>query len=900
MRRGIAGRQDKKPERCPRPWPLCLAVMRYATLFALPVLLCLSVCAPAADEAPGLEYFLPIATSDYDPAVPTPEQALGWRFGEWHLQHHELVAYLRRLAEHSDRIELEEYARSQGRRPLLCLKITAPANQARLEEIRKAHIARTQAPQAADLPAGAPVVVWMGYGVHGNEPSASNAAVLLAYHLAAARDAATCELLENSVILLDPCLNPDGYERFADWTNSHRGRQPSGHRADREHQEGWPNGRSNYYWFDLNRDWLPAVHPESQGRLRLFHDWQPNLVTDYHEMGNVNRTYFFQPGIAKMVHPLTPEQNQSLTERMAREHARALDAIGSLYYSGESYDDYYIGKGSTYPDVNGSVGVLFEQASSRGHHQDTEHGRLTFAFTIRNQLATSLSSLRSALALRPELLAYQREFYREALAEAAASKVRAHLFTAPGDPARLQAFQELLTRHRIQSHRPADDVRAEGRAFRAAESLVVPVHQRQFRLLQAIFEKRTEFASSNFYDVSAWHLPSAFGLVGAELLEVPAAAAQPEIRSDGSLNGADPAYAYVFSWESRHAPRALFRLLEAKVRCWAATRRFTTAGEPRLTWPQGSIVVPVGVQELLGAAELRELMQGIAREDGLQVQALATGYHGGVPDLGSPSFRPVRLEGVLLVTGPGVTSTLAGEVWHQFDQVWQTPLVMAEATQLNNTLLADFSAVILAGASFNALSTGARSALQGWVERGGSLIALGSATGSLAAQDWCKVELAKAAPDAVAKDRPTQQALPYDEADERRTARELNGVIVEAVFDRTHPLAWGLGDRPRLQLMRDGTTFLKPASSAYLNPLQYTAEPLVSGSASKANLAALQGTTPLQVRVVGGGRVVLFTDNPVFRGHWLGTEKLLANALFFGGWVSANGGGSGGEDEDGD
>jgi hypothetical protein len=869
--------------------------MRSIFLLILFVLSGLSVRAGAADATPGLEYFLPTATADYDPAVPTPEQALGWRFGEWHLHHHELVSYLQRLAELSDRIEIEEYARSHGRRPLLYLKITAPANHTRLEEIRKAHVARVESPQTAEIPDNAPGIVWMGYGIHGNEPSASQAAVLLAYHLAAARDAATRELLERTVILLDPCLNPDGFERFAAWTNSHRGLRPSGHRADREHQESWPNGRSNYYWFDLNRDWLPAVHPESQGRLRLFHDWLPNIVTDYHEMGNNNRTYFFQPGIPTMVHPQVPEQNQVFTRKMAEEHARALDAIGSLYYSGESFDDFYVGKGSTYPDFHGSVGILFEQAGTRGHHQDTEHGRLTFAFTIRNHVATSLSSLRSAVALRPDLLAFQRDFYRDVRAEAAASKVQAHIFTAPGDPARLQAFQELLGRHRIQSHRPAKDVEVDGRRFPASESLVVPLQQRQFRLLQVMFEKRTEFASSNFYDVSAWHMPSAYGLVGAELPQVPAAAKEAGIVSAGALAGADPAYAYVFSWESRLAPRALFRLLEAKVRCWAATRRFTTGGDAAQSWPHGSIVVPVGVQESLSATELRSLMQDIAREDGLRVQALATGYHGGVPDLGSPSFRPVRLEGVLLVTGPGVSSTLAGDVWYQFDQVWQTPLVMAEAMQISESLLTGFSSVILAGASFSSLPEGARQALKGWVERGGNLIALGSATGSLAAQEWCKVDLAKASADVVAKDRPIQHVLPYDQASERRTARELNGVIVEAVFDPTHPLAWGLGDRPHIQLMRDGTTFLKPASSSYLNPLQYTDKPLVAGSASRANLAALRGTTPLQVRVVGRGRVILFTDNPVFRGHWLGTEKLLANALFFGSWVSSSGGGIGGE-----
>jgi len=866
--------------------------MRASVIPAL-VTLCLFSCGTRAaePEAPGLDYFLPVAKADYDPAVPVPKQALGFEVGEWHLHHHELVDYLRQIAAASDRVTLKEYARSHGRRPLVYLAITAPENHARLEEIRKAHVARVESPEKEHEIQNAPIVVWMGYGVHGNEPSASNASVLLAYHLAAARDMRTLDLLKHAVVLLEPCLNPDGFERFADWTNSHRGRHPSGHRADREHQEGWPSGRSNYYWFDLNRDWLPAVHPESQGRLKLFHEWQPNIVTDYHEMGNVNRSYFFQPGIAKMVHPLTPEKNQALTRKMAQEHAKALDAIGSLYYTGESYDDFYIGKGSTYPDVNGSVGVLFEQASSRGHHQDTTHGRLTFAFTIRNQLTTSLSTLRSAQALRAEFLGYQQEFFRSALKEAEAEATMAHLFHVPADVARLEAFQTLLKRHQIECHLPAEDVVAAGRTYPARTTLIVPVRQRQHRLIKAMFETRTEFASSNFYDVSAWHLPSAFGLTHAELEAVPAAAAKPDAKAAGSLSGPEKAYAYVFSWEPRHAPRALFRLLEAKTRCWAATRPFTTtSGGRKTTWKQGSIVVPVGVQDDIAPEALRGLMQLIAREDGLVVRALDTGFHEGVPDLGSPSFQPMKNDGVLLVTGPGVTSTTAGEVWHQFDQVWQTPLVMAEASQLTPALLREFSTVILAGASFSSFPSGARTAVQSWVSSGGSLIGIGSAAASLAGQEWCKVELAKAASESPPKGVPTQESLPYEEAGERRTAKELNGVIVEAVYDRTHPLAFGLGGRSRIQLMRDGTTFLKPASSPYLNPLQYTDAPLVSGSASKANLDAMKGTTPVQVRVVGSGRVILFTDNPIFRGHWLGTEKLLANALFFGPLVKSTGG----------
>lgn len=860
--------------------------------FAYLLLLTLSAVACAAD-VPGLDYYLPKeAIAKADPAIPTPKQALGSEFATWHLHHHELIDYLKQIDAQSDRVTLTEYARSHGRRPLVYLAITAPENHAQLETIRQAHVARVTAPEKESDLTNAPIVVWMGYGIHGNEPSATHAGALLAYHLAAARDTATTDFLKKAVVILDPCLNPDGFERFSAWTNSHRGQHPSAHRSDREHQEGWPNGRSNYYWFDLNRDWLPAVHPESQGRLKLFHDWQPNIVTDYHEMGNVNRSYFFQPGIAKMVNPLTPAANQVLTEKMAQEHAKALDAIGSLYYTGESYDDYYIGKGSTYPDVNGSVGVLFEQASSRGFHTSTEHGLLTFPFTIRNQFVTSLSTLRAAHRLRTEFLAYQQGFYRDALKDATASKTQAFVFSAPGDPARLSAFQSLLTRHQIQSHRPAEDVAVGGKTFSAAASLIVPVKQRQYRLITAMFETRTQFASNIFYDVSAWHLPSAFGLLHAELETVPAAAEKALITPKGALSGPDPAYAYVFSWIPRHAPTALFKLLTAKVRCWTATRPFTTTvGNRKMKWPQGSIVIPVATQDAISPAALRQLLTTLATDTSLTIQALSTGYAGTVPDLGSPTFQPVRNKGVLLVTGPSVGSTTAGDVWYQFDQVWQTPLTMVESTQLSARVLADHSTVILASTSFTSLPASAQSAVQAWVKSGGVLIGIGSSAASLAEQEWCKFEITKAVSGTTPKD------APYNEAAERRTGKELNGVIVQADFDPTHPLAFGFGGRSHIQLMRDGTTYLKPATSPYLNPLRYTAAPLVSGSASKANLDAMSGTTPVQVKTVDAGHVILFTDNPVFRGHWLGTEKLLANALFFGPLVNSTGGQENEQDE---
>jgi hypothetical protein len=210
-------------------------------------------------------------------------------------------------------------------------------------------------------------------------------------------------LLNETVILLDPSFNPDGLNRFASWVNTHKSQTLVTDPVSRELNEAWPGGRTNHYWFDLNRDWLYVQHPESQGRIAKFHEWKPNILTDHHEMGS-NSTFFFQPGVPSRINPLTPQKNRELTAKIGTFHARYLDKIGSLYFTEEDYDDFYYGKGSTFPDVNGAVGILFEQASSRGHAQETINGVLSFPFTIRNQVTTSFSTLAAARALRTELL----------------------------------------------------------------------------------------------------------------------------------------------------------------------------------------------------------------------------------------------------------------------------------------------------------------------------------------------------------------------------------------------------------------------------------------------------------------------------------------------------------------
>ena len=332
---------------------------------------------------------------------------------------------------------------------------------------------------------------------------------------AATPAAASTSCCATPIVLLDPSLNPDGLGRFAEWANMHRGEVPLGDRDNREHDEAWPGGRTNHYWFDLNRDWLPAQHPETRARLATLRRWRPNLLADFHEMGS-DGTYFFQPGVPSRQNPLTPAANLELTRRIARYHADAFDAAGRLYYTEETFDDFYYGKGSTYPDVQGAVGILFEQASARGQLVDTDNGPLSFRQAIRGHVLTSFSTLRAAHDLRGDLLAYQASFFRDAAAAARSGAV-AYLVADGGDPMRAWQLLELLAAHGIEVRELAAEVALDGITFRPGHAWAVPLEQRQSKLVEALFERRLEFADETFYDISAWTLPLAFGLPTAEL-----------------------------------------------------------------------------------------------------------------------------------------------------------------------------------------------------------------------------------------------------------------------------------------------------------------------------------------------------------------------------------------------
>ncbi|MEX0313307.1 MAG: M14 family metallopeptidase, partial [Allomuricauda sp.] len=663
-----------------------------------------------------LDYYLP-ENLNYDPNIPKPADVIGHEVGEWHVTHDKLVFYMQQLAAASDRITLEDRGKTFEGRPLILLTITTPQNHQNIESIREQHLELSNGngnTNTSDMP----VVVYQGFSIHGNEPSGSNAALAYAYYLAAAQGSEFEAMLDDMVVLLDPSFNPDGLQRFAYWANTNKSINLNPDSNDREYSEVWPGGRTNHYWFDMNRDWLPGQLPESRARIATFHKWLPNILTDHHEMGT-NSTFFFQPGEPSRINPLTPHINQDLTREIGTYHAKALDKIGSLYYSEENYDDYYYGKGSTFPDVNGSIGILFEQGSSRGHIQESENGILTFPFTIRNQFTTALSTIEAAKNMRTKLLDYQQKFYADMKTEVGRNRTKAIVFGDSKDASKTYHLAEILNRHQIKFHELANDVTISRKQYKKGASYVVPMDQKNPRLIQAMFEKRTTFKDSLFYDVSAWTFPLAFNVDYANLSSL--SNAGPEVTDfqapKGGVNQKSN-YAYLFEWHEYYTPKALNKITSKGLRAKVAKSPFTLEGK---TYDYGTIMVPVQNQKL-DTDQLYNFLNKVAQESQIQLTAVSTGLTRGI-DLGSNDFDPIQKQKVAILVGDGIRSYDAGEVWHLFDTRYDTKITKLDTRDFDDVDLDRYTDLILpSGWSSNLLNKEGADKIKAWVKDGGTVI----------------------------------------------------------------------------------------------------------------------------------------------------------------------------------
>lgn len=811
----------------------------------------------------------------FNAKIPSPEAFLGYPIGAQHTRHDQIVSYLYKLAELSDRASIKVYGKTHEQRKLVMLTVSSPANLKNLSAIKSSHLKFVDPNQQPSNFASVPVFIQLGYNVHGNEPSGAEAAMLTAYTLVASRSLDVKNYIENAVIFIDPTINPDGRDRHTQWANQFKANSLVSDENDAEHNETWPRGRTNHYWFDLNRDWLLAINPESRGKLKWYHEWYPNVVTDFHEMGT-NSSYFFEP--MKPIgskDPMMPKENyKDLNDLFAPYFSGALDDISSFYYTKESFDGTYPGYGSSYPDLQGGLALLFEQASSRGHLQDTDYGTISFPFTIRNQYVSSIATVKAAVENKVTLRKYQQDFFKSALKEKAKTGFTAYEFGDAHDMNRNKAFIDKLLIHKIKVYKKGD-------------RYVVPLKQPQRRMVQTMFETYNQYRDSVFYDASAWSVANFYnikykGLKSSRLGQ--------EITSTNNLgtvsNVGKTDYAYIVDWDDYNAPAALYYMQSKGLKVAAAFKPFsirTSSGNTKFNY--GSLMIPVSKQKK-SIAEVYKIVSESQRKFSVPMYSVKTGFSLKGIDLGSNNFKVLKKPKAALLIGNGVSSYEAGEVWHLLDTRMDVPITKIHMNRFKNISLDKYNTLVMVSGSYVGVDSVQRQKLKRWVSKGNTLITIASASKWAIDKKLVKEKLTTKPKETDTDKAKVTKRLAYVNAGPNEGRERLGGAIFEVNLDVTHPLGFGYRSS-LLPVYKNNLVFLVPSKNAYATVAKYSNNPHIDGYISEKNLNTfLKPSASLLVSPLEKGRVVLFADNPNFRGSWYGTNRLFLNALFLGSRIS--------------
>ncbi len=812
------------------------------------------------------DYFL----KNYEPYIadiPSPETYLGYGIGEHHTRHDRIVGYLEALAKTSDRAQLYDYGKTHEGRRLVILMVSSKENLSRLDELKQQHLEFTDPSKSVSNYNDVPVFINLAYNVHGNEPSSSEAAMLTAYTLTTSQHPEIQKYLENAILFIDPTINPDGRDRHTQWATTYQGSPLVADPQDAEHNEYWPGGRTNHYWFDLNRDWLLGINPESRGKLNWYHQWYPNVVTDFHEMGTQS-TYFFEPmKVNGSLNPIMPKENyEDLNNLFGEYFSKALDSIGSLYFTKEVFDGTYPGYGSSYPDLQGGLGLLFEQASSRGHKQKTPFGEITFPFTIRNQYVSSITTVKAAVENKSTLRKYQQDFFKSALTNASKSKIRAYRFGDAYDANRLKAFVDKLLLHRVEVYRTDN------------HEYVVPTRQPQYRMVQTFFETYDEYRDSVYYDASAWSVANFYNM---KYRPVSSFTPGEKIMNTQGLTAkstfAKSDYAYIIDGDDYNTIAALHALQQKELVLSAAFKPFNTQNDQGTrSFNYGAMVLPVALQKK-SPEEVHMILKEIADKFEIPVYSVSSGYHSQGIDLGSRFIKAVHKPKAAMLIGQGTRAYEAGEVWHLLDTRVGMPITKIPLRNFKKADLSKYNVLVMISGNYE-LDEKMREKIADWVKKGNTLITIGTASKWAVEKEMVKEKLTKIEKDTTA----IPDRKPYVDSGENLGKESVGGIIVRIDLDRTHPIGFGYHDSS-IPVYKNNTVWLKPSLNEYATVAKYPKNPMIDGFITDKNKADyLEPSASIVVSELGKGRVVLFADNPNFRGSWYGTNRLFLNAIFLG------------------
>ncbi len=840
--------------------------------------------------------------------IPSPAAFLGYELGERFTEYARSVEYFRMLATRSDRINLEQYGKTYEQRPLLLLTISAEENINRIEDIRRAQLAlvarsrvqgeaNEQGREAVDL-ATHPVINSYSYNIHGNEASSTEAAMQVAYELATTKDAALRAALQQTVNLLFICINPDGRDRYVYWANSVARHTGGEEPRDLEHYAPWPNGRTNHYWFDLNRDWIWGVHPESRGHTAAYQKWMPQVHTDYHEQG-YDANYFTVPGTTPR-NLLLPDAYETWADTFGRANITEFNKKGLSYFTRDRFDFYYPSYGSSYPSVMGAIGMLTEQGGIAGHRAvETEDG---FVLTLRQRVydhyTTSLAQLKAAARNRRELLDYSLAAW-----DPLNSKSPATAYVIENDGSEYFAdLLKMLLLNGVEVERTLQDIAAPSTSFRdgkrgtnlfPAGSLIIGTEQPRHLFVNSILSRDLQIEDSVMYDMSTWSAPLAYNLEAYSVQSPVLVDTEPVVEEVTAgriipVGTAAQAYAYVIRWNQRQAPRALAKLWKMGYRVRAAHEPFVAADGTE--FGAGSLIVLAGRNLEQTAAE--QDMQRLAAACEIEIHRMATGRMQSGMDLGSTRNFPVRQQKVALLVEPPFNVYTSGQVYFLFDWETELPVDRIRASALQQTAipkfgfrygqadLNDYDVLILPEANdLEALfDEKGQAQLRQWLLGGGTVVAIGRSAAFFTAEGGFLKEQAVVKPDPKL-DEEKAASLSFAERTAFYGKQRIPGSAMNAVVDVTHPLAYGV--KKEVYTLNFGPTALKPDRNLQ-SVGRYVDDPkqlLAAGYASSPNLDSLAGNTWAGVRTVGRGKVVYFMDNPHYRMFWRGPSRMMQNAV---------------------
>lgn len=805
--------------------------------------------------------------------IRSPSEFLGYKLGSQFTPHARIVDYFKYVAGVSKNVRLQQYGTTNEGRPLMVMFIASDENINRLPEIRQHNLSLAGQGDSNTALKNAPVIVWLSYNVHGNEPSSSEASMQALFDLADPSNTRTKPWLANTVVVIDPCLNPDGRERYINFYCSVAGVTPDADPAAREHSEPWPGGRVNHYYYDLNRDWAWQTQKETKARVALFNQWLPEIHVDFHEQG-YNSPYYFAPA-AEPLHRDITEWQKEFQVIIGRNNAKYFDQHGWLYYTKEEYDLLYPSYGDTYPIYNGSIGMTYEQGGiGAGLAISTRSGdTLTLADRIAHHLSNSLSTVETVSANGAKALDEFKKYFDNSRNNPPGDYKTYVIKNDNQD--KIDMLGAMLTRNGIkytfgirEKSNGYNYVTGKTEEFGIGErDMVISAYQPKAVLLNVLLEPKTFVADSNTYDITAWALPYAYGLKAYGVKETLKTDQDKAGASRPSHTNNEHAYAYVSAWRSWYDVKFLAELLRNNIKVRYSEKPFEAGGKK---FAAGSLIITrAGNNE-----NFDNIVQKVAADCNRELTPLSSGFADKGVDLGSHAIRFIRTPRILLVSGDGVSAEAIGEIWFYFEKEINYPVTVVRYKDLDRIKWNQFDVAIFPDGDYEDLPV---DKLQSWVHDGGKLIAMQNTISLLTDKKGFSIRPVKDDKGDTTKDR-SDLVKTYADRDHEAIRSNVPGAIYKVDMDNTHPLGFGL-DKYYFSLKLDDDLY-KYLDDDGWNVGTVAKNGYVEGFVGQKAKEKIKNGLLFGVQNLGRGSVVYLVDDPLFRSFWENGKLLFGNAVF--------------------